>query len=268
MEFDIVAEQPDEELKDYIKETYRLRFKGLQEDQYRIVVDDGCYDFVFFKERKSIMKYADDQLAPISSKTFTIHQLAPPYKLNFGQQLTFYTAKVQPWWNRTFFDLPTSAGIYDLAPIYGKPIEIAHQKIFEAKKFEEQNEHFKAFIVKHLPHKTATVNLVENICNHIYNCKGITTVNELSAIFDINRQQLNAVFKTEVMYTLKRFIAIVRIVEAIRYKIKNPKLSFTELAIASGYFDQAHFNNDFKKACGTTPSKLFKDLPEFFFRHQ
>ena len=56
--------------------------------------------------------------------------------------------------------------------------------------------------------------------------------------------------------------------DQIKYKIANPEASFTDVALHFNYFDQAHFNYDFKRICGVTPSFLFKKIPAFFYRHQ
>lgn len=268
MNFHIVSQTPEGDLLDYIKETYRLSFKDEKKDQYRIVIDDGCYDFVFFKEGDSLLKYGNNLIAPIKEKVFTIHQLTPPYQLNFGNQLTFFTAKVQPWWNRSFFDNKGKKGIIDLFDNYGQEIIELHENLFKTQDFNSQNELFKKFIENYKPDDSEDVYMVKKICLEIYKHKGDISVNQLSDKFSMNRQDLNTLFKKEVLYTLKKFITIVRVVETIRFKIKNPELRLTDLALQSGYFDQAHFNNDFKRACGTSPSKLFKNLPEFLYRHQ
>jgi len=60
----------------------------------------------------------------------------------------------------------------------------------------------------------------------------------------------------------------VRIVAVIKHKIKHPELAYTALSYEFGYFDQSHFNNDFKRICGVSPSKFFKELPPFLDRHK
>ena len=92
----------------------------------------------------------------------------------------------------------------------------------------------------------------------------MVTVNELSDQFEINRQLLNKIFKAHVNYTLKRFIIIVRIMSLAKFGINHPNFSLTEVALEFGYFDQAHFNYDFKRISGVSPSEFFKNLPPSF----
>ncbi len=61
--------------------------------------------------------------------------------------------------------------------------------------------------------------------------------------------------------TPKQFIKIVRFQNILNtFSVAN-SVSLTEIAYASGYFDQAHFIKDFKSFSGYTPK-------DFFANHQ
>ena len=46
---------------------------------------------------------------------------------------------------------------------------------------------------------------------------------------------------------------ILRFQRAIRALMQDPKCSLAEVAVAAGYFDQAHFIKDFKRMSGGVP---------------
>ncbi|WP_423127129.1 helix-turn-helix domain-containing protein [Gaoshiqia sp. Z1-71] len=56
--------------------------------------------------------------------------------------------------------------------------------------------------------------------------------------------------------TPKRFSSIVRLNSIIRYNQKNQSIS--DMAFDGGYFDQPHFNKDFKLFTGQTPTDFFR----------
>ena len=114
---------------------------------------------------------------------------------------------------------------------------------------------------------TSTQILVKSICEYIYLKKGRISVEQISHHFKKSRQYLNRIFKQEVLYSLKKFIVTVRMLDLVKYKAKHPEISLTELSHEYDYFDQAHFVNDFKKVCGVTPKHFFDNLPEFLLRH-
>lgn len=260
---------PTTEISNLIKEFYFAHIPADSKVKYKPVVDDGCYDFIFFKEKQTELEYGvKKHIIPIESDTFTISLSNPPYKLKFDNSITFFTIKVQPWLNASFFPIQSQKGVIDLKTIYGDEIVELHKKLFQVYNFEEQKKLASLFIKKHAPILTPNIHLVKNICQEIYKKKGIMSVQELAEKFELSRQEINKLFKDEVTYTLKKFIVIVRIMAVIKHKIQLPKLSYTALSYEFGYFDQAHFNNDFKRICGVSPSKFFRDLPPFLVRHK
>lgn len=252
-----------------IRELYFAHIPATSDIKFKPVIDDGCYDFIFFKERQTALEFGKSKKQlPINYDTFTISLSEPPYKLKFDNSITFFTIKVQPWLNASFFPIDGQKGIIDLTTIYGKEITNLHHKLFSTNDFEEKKKIVLNFIDKNKPLFTDEIELVKSICKEIYQTKGMTSVQELAKQFELSRQEINKVFKNEVTYTLKKYIVIVRVMEVIKHKVRHPNLSFTDLSHKFGYFDQAHFNNDFKRICGISPSMFFKNLPPFLERHK
>jgi AraC-like DNA-binding protein len=257
---------PTGELSEFIKEFVYL--KNDQTEKLAVTsIDDACYDFMFVEKGTVRVDYGDSHYVTTNLKAYT-HQFKPPTKFTFENQADYFTIKTQPWANALFFPYKIPHDIVDLRETYGDSIIKLHQEIFNAGTFQEKihvSNHFftglKLEIKEHFY-------LVKDICTKIYGSKGMITVNELSEIFNMDRQSLNKTFLEYVNYTLKKFIIFVRILSATKYKMNNPSIPFTTIAYDYGYFDQAHFNNDFKRINGVSPSKLFKELPLFLQRHK
>lgn len=247
-------------LQDWIKEYYF--FSNTEESiQHIPVIDDCCYDIIFFKEADSALLHGSDQLvAPINSNVFTIHSLNPPFKIQLGKSLNFFTIKVQPWMNSYFFSSLPHNGIVDLEKEKDKYGEL-YDKIFREeslnKKFELADDFMNTF---HLI-MNRNVLLVKEVCLFIYQKKGLVSVNQISENFGKTRQYIAKTFKANVLYSLKRFIITVRILDLIQHKRKDPEMSLTELCYQYEYFDQSHFIRDFKQVCGVTPSVFLAISP-------
>lgn len=86
-------------------------------------------------------------------------------------------------------------------------------------------------------------------------CLGsIGSVAELSAM---GNRQLERYFRQWVGLTPKQFIRLQRVRNVCRM-INHPQPTLqrlTDIAYASGYYDQAHFNRDFKQMVGMTPGE-------------
>lgn len=266
-EIKIESSLPDEELSYFVREFFYLQINSNIE-QTIVAIDDGCYDFIFFKEKYATVEFEHTHSTPINTNSFTNHQLNPPFKWKFGKSVYYFGIKVQPWLNNFFFPSHYDKGILDLEKIYNNQITEIQADIFGDLSFLEKVEVAKNFIVKIKPDFNENIDLVKRICEEIYKYKGMISVKGLSDKFEITRQVLNKVFKEHVNYTLKKFIITVRVISLSKFRINNPDYSLTEVALEFGYFDQAHFNYDFKRISGVSPSEFFNNLPPFFYRHK
>jgi AraC-like DNA-binding protein len=263
----IESRVPDPDLVHLVREFYFFSTGTRDTPEYVPVIDDGCYDFIFFREQDSTLTWGPRQVhIPIPFRAFTIHQLKPPYAIRFGKSLTFFTIKVQPWANAHFFAALDHPGVIDLMPLF-PGLEVVDAEIWDSLSHDEKFQAAGRFIRGQGGELSPAAQLARQLCETIYKARGMVTVNALSEAFGSSRQYLGKVFRQEVLYSLKQFILTVRIMDLVKYRIRHPELSMTELCYRYNYFDQPHFNRDFKRVCGVTPTRFFQRLPEFLLRH-
>lgn len=266
-EIKIESSFPDKELSYFVREFFYLQIDS-DIEQTIVAIDDGCYDFMFYREKYASVEFEHTHSIAISTNFFTNHQLNPPLKYKFGKSVFYFGIKVQPWLNSFFFPNHLAKGILDLEKMYNSHISEIQAAIFGDIPFKEKVEVAKKFITQIKPDFNEDLHLVRQVCEEIYERNGMVSVHELSKKFEINRQLLNKIFKGHVNYTLKKFIITVRIISLSKFRINNPDYSLTLVALEFGYFDQAHFNYDFKRISGVSPSEFFNNLPPFFYRHK
>lgn len=85
------------------------------------------------------------------------------------------------------------------------------------------------------------------------------TVDQMASLACYSRKQFERIFTGVVGISPKRYLRILRFQAALHLRSMSSKYSLTNLAMDSGYFDQAHMINDFKAFAGTTPKKFFQD---------
>ncbi len=78
-------------------------------------------------------------------------------------------------------------------------------------------------------------------------------VEDYAAAMDLGVRQLQRLFQKYVGVSPKWVLRRFRLQEAAQTLDNNPAVSWTDLALQLGYFDQAHFVNDFKAVLGVTP---------------
>lgn len=96
------------------------------------------------------------------------------------------------------------------------------------------------------------------IINHIYNCKGLLSVSELSRKFPFSERSIERMFNKEVGASPYRFICLVRFNYIIRELEKNEHDTLENLIQQYNYYDHSHFEKDFKKFLGQS-SNMYKN---------
>src|SRR5215471_16829398 len=92
--------------------------------------------------------------------------------------------------------------------------------------------------------------------------QSLTDVQSMVAHSGFSHRRFIEVFGNSVGLTPKRFIRVVRFQRMLKFLARNPSTSWTELALDSGYSDQAHFNREFREFAGITPESYKRAAPE------
>ncbi|WP_264552647.1 helix-turn-helix transcriptional regulator [Flavobacterium sp. N2038] len=103
--------------------------------------------------------------------------------------------------------------------------------------------------------------LISAAISIIQSKKGIVKIKELADALFISQDAFEKRFRKTIGSSPKQFCNVVRIKAIIDQKQHNKNL--IDLAIDAGYFDQPHFNKDFKLFTGQTPTEFFS-FPSFW----
>lgn len=82
----------------------------------------------------------------------------------------------------------------------------------------------------------------------------------------ISHRRFNQLFKAQVGMTPKRLSRIYRFQEVLRHINDGRQESWTDTALACGYFDQAHFIRDFRSFSGINPGD-YRPIPGKHYNH-
>jgi AraC-like DNA-binding protein len=91
------------------------------------------------------------------------------------------------------------------------------------------------------------------VAERIQSDRSIVTVAQAAAAVGLDVRALQRMFQLEVGIGPKEVIKRFRLQEAAEALLRETGLSCGDLALKMGYFDQAHFNRDFKSVVGATP---------------
>jgi AraC-like DNA-binding protein len=137
-------------------------------------------------------------------------------------------------------------------------VAIVEERLAETQNNTQRIAIVEQFLLTKLHHPNKDF-LVENAIQIINSLNGQVKMRELAATLCISQDAFEKRFRKAVGSSPKQFSSIVRMKSIIKQRDQNKSL--TDLAFEGGYFDQPHFNKDFKLFTGQTPSEFFKSLP-------
>ena len=98
--------------------------------------------------------------------------------------------------------------------------------------------------------------IVSEAITRIYSNNGKIKMKELAAGLFISKDAFEKRFRKVAGASPKQFSSLVKMKTIIQQTSIRP--SFLDIALENGYYDQSHFNKDFKLFTGLTPTDFFK----------
>lgn len=96
----------------------------------------------------------------------------------------------------------------------------------------------------------------------IKNSSGSNSVRDLSIATKTSERMIQKIFLKEVGVSPKEYSKLYRFNQAVQLMMTSSVYSWRQIVDKLGYYDQAHFINDFKSISGQLPSQYFSEYPE------
>ncbi|KMQ68304.1 AraC family transcriptional regulator [Chryseobacterium sp. FH2] len=256
---------PPEELQDTIKcFWYNNNDFGETETSFE-VIPDGYAEIIFhFGSGCRISLNGKLQNLP---SPFLVGLLNQPIHFHTKNRLEIIAIRCFPW---TVFDLLGLASNKNGVHIFEHPIAKLHsalQSFIDKNKIEEAVNLVKEYF---LNTQVSTDSLLYKAGIAMRKANGAIPVNQIANAAHATVRTLERKFKQSSGHTMKDVSGLMRF-EQVRNKLwLKPGSNLAELAIESGYTDQAHLSREFRRYSGTTPSKFARkakkeQIPDYDF---
>lgn len=116
------------------------------------------------------------------------------------------------------------------------------------------------FLTANLPSRDADADRARQMVEQIAGDSSITRVEHLAVRWKIHERTVQRIFDRHVGASPRWVIKRYRIYEALQSVSVDARVGWAGLAQNLGYFDQAHFTNDFRKLVGCSPSEYTRPL--------
>ena len=219
---------------------------------------DGCVEIVFH------YRTAFDEIAPdgaIELSPFSNIQAQSTGHRRFAVSESFgiFGTYLYPFAIPKLF-AASAAEFTDLSPdlrsAFGRETDMLNERIAEAASGLDRVRVMSDFLAGKLDRSTRELPIVHRAVHDIISGGGTEPVESLAHRHGISKRQFERRFKEVAGLSPKLYSRVVRFQAAARHKASGT-CDLTEIALACGYYDQSHFNNDFREFSGYTPGEYF-----------
>jgi AraC-like DNA-binding protein len=179
-----------------------------------------------------------------------------------GTGFGIFGVYLYPYMLSTLFNIPAhvlSNEMPDLQTLLGSEGRELEEKIMLVDNHQARVKILSEFIEKKIIQRNSPLDKMSIAIRHTLERDGQVSVQHMANDFGLSVRQFERSFKKYSGFSPKLYTRIVRFSNAVKtYRTKD--VSLTTIAYACGYYDQAHFNEDFKTFAGVTPTKYFQSI--------
>lgn len=169
----------------------------------------------------------------------------------------------KPWGIQAFLDFEAKEITNvnsDMALHFGGELRFLEEKLREASSIGERIRIVEAFLAGRLRRPVIDKEMIHAV-ELITASQGVLQIEELACQCFMSRRQLLRRFEASIGISPKLFSRLVRFQRVFaKMEAASEMPDWGQVAYEAGYFDQAHFINDFREFSGYTPTELVEGL--------
>src|SRR5690606_1566750 len=175
----------------------------------------------------------------------------------------------QPYALPLLFDAPAhdmANQQIEITSILGKAGAFLEEQVLSCRNVQERVHVITRFVEERISTLDTGVKNIITAVGQLISHDENTRMQELLRAQFLSQRQFERNFKHLAGFSPKYFSRIVRFEKSIANAYDDPSLSLTDLALRSGYFDQAHMIRDYRQFAGKKPSTYFAENLSLFLK--
>ena len=233
--------QPPALLKPAVRNYWTAR-GTLEANRELRVIPDGCIDIVVSRNS--------------STASFTariVGTMTRPLMETKKGFLEYLGVRFNPGGFSQFFPCSASEFTDRLVPLENlSGCSSLHRQINQTENLPEVLEHLETYLMDHYRQGSQDTELA-NLFAEIESSRWDGRLSDFVAIANYSERQLRRKFNEQIGVSPKMFCRIARFKNALKALRKPDHQSTLGIALDAGYYDQAHFTNDFTAIIGVSP---------------
>ena len=229
---------PPERLKQFV-ECFWTHKPGNSISEYA-VLPDGCVDIVYSPN-------VARELQVVGTMTSARRFALSAGGFQFG-------VRFRPAMSQAFLPVPgldTTDQLIDLSDIWGSDARRLTEQISEAQSVRQC-----IGLIEERLRNPSEVTLVQRLCASIVEQDGQVRIDDLAFEAGLSARQLRRLFLEQVGLSPKHFCRVIRFRSSLARLPQPGRGDWARVALDCGYYDQAHFINEFRQFSGYTPGEF------------
>ena len=261
--------EPTARLRPFVECFWTLQGDGsIDTSPAERILPDGCVELILnFGDRFLQHSGGEHELQP---RNFLVGQMTVPILISPCAPVELLGIRFQPGGTRPFLDVAAhevTDRVVDLGGLSGKLERGLSHACSSARTLRDKVAAADAFLASRLSEQKYDSHLLA-LAAKIIDCRGLVSVDQLASDAGVSSRQLERRFQREVGIGPKLLARIVRFQHVFR-AVEGGNAAWADVAVACGYYDQAHLIRDFNQFAQQTPAVLFatqSSLTESFTR--
>ena len=215
---------------------------------------DGIVEIVFPYRAPFDLRFAGEPFRT-QARSFAISQTKRFVEIRPAQPAGFLSVRFHPWGAYHFFDLPVSVfadRAIGTTELWGAEAAEIEERLATAASAEHRVAQLQQFLLRRL-HLHAKRD-IRPLVGAVWAGRGRRRVADLCRETGVTERTLERTFRSALGVSPKHFARLTRFLCACDHLAHGDWTTLGEVAHAVGFYDQAHFNADFRAFAGTTPA--------------
>lgn len=253
--------QPSEELKPFVKHYWILEESNPSGNGCKQrIYPSGFTELLFFYGDRYV-KIDQNEKKKLLPHAYFSGQINNYYDILPTGKIGLIAVTFKPDAAKLFLKIPIQEFGNDLVPldcVLANNGKILEEKVIDNLSISERINKIEDFLIAQLNNQNIyDYKRIHFTLHQINQKRGIINNDQLANYACLSKKQFNRKFTDYIGISPKQFTKIVRFQNTIFNQQHKTMNSLTELAYACGYYDQAHFSNEFKLFTGYSPKEFF-----------
>lgn len=249
---------PHDELASIINCYWTLEVPTSNEHQKQRIIPDGMIEMAFILG-DDIMRYTTDNDYILQPRSMVLGQITKPFYIQPTGAVNTFAIRFYPYGFAHFINTPLKELLNKENPLeelFGhKTASTLTQEIIDAEGTQERISIIEGFLLNRLKESSIIDTIVKTTIDTLLSSHGSTSIHTILKGDLSKRRQLERKFVQQIGMSPKQLGKVIRLQTALKHML-HASDSLTNVAYQSEYYDQAHFNKDFKEFTGVNPKEF------------